>query len=284
MNCLLYADYSQVELRCAAHVSQDPVFLQAYLDNGDLHLETAQAIFNDPKLTKENKLERSCGKTTNFLLIYNGSEYRLQDSLKEQVGMEVDISQARTFRKNFFQKYKVYADYLQRQKVFMLKHRVAISPFGRIRRLPELKFNAGLNYLNQEYRGTHQKELQEILRSLKPKDRFQTDRHGKRRPTTIFDIAKRKVKHALNQGYNFPIQSMAASIIKRAMIRMHSEGFPIINNVHDAILVGSTLKNAKKDMDRLKKIMENTVRLRVPLIAEFKVLRTFDESDVFEVL
>lgn len=271
-NVFLCADYSQIELRCAAHVSQDPLMLAAYRDNKDLHLQTAKALFNDPLLTKQNDKERQTAKTSNFLLIYNGSAKRLQDQLWEEANIKITFDQAQNFRNNFFGLYPTYRDYLSSQKEFLQRYKIAISPFGRIRRLPDLKFYPGLNYSKKEYRGEFQGELESIHERIPEKDRWTTDwETGKKRALTLFDIAKRKVGHAFNQGYNFPIQSMAASIMKRAMIQLFKGGYNIKNNIHDAVYIQMDDKDVDKHQPIVQDILENTVQLSVPLTVEFKV-------------
>jgi len=64
---LLRADYSQLELRMIAHYSQDPVLIENYLNNGDLHLKTALEVFNSPE-------KRFYGKTLNFSVVYGAGE------------------------------------------------------------------------------------------------------------------------------------------------------------------------------------------------------------------
>ncbi|MFM7794966.1 MAG: DNA polymerase, partial [Microcystis panniformis] len=64
---LVSADYSQIELRILAHLSQEPVLLEAYRSNQDVHKVTAQLLFDKKEITPE---ERSLGKTINFGVIY----------------------------------------------------------------------------------------------------------------------------------------------------------------------------------------------------------------------
>jgi DNA polymerase I-like protein with 3'-5' exonuclease and polymerase domains len=280
-NLFLYADYSQIELRCAAHLSQDPLMLQAYRDSKDLHLQTAKALYNDPLLTKKDENKRQTAKTTNFLLIYNGSANRLQAQLWEEASIKVTYEEATKFRRNFFGLYPRYEKYLKEQKEFLKKYKIAISPFGRLRRLPDLKYYEGLNYEKQEYKGIYKEELEFILQNIPVKERFTKDfKTGNKKALTIFDIAKRKVGHAFNQGYNFPIQSMAASIIKRAMIVLNCQGYDIVNNIHDSVYIQLNENEIDKHKDNVRQILENIVKLTVPLVVDMKVLRSFSSNDI----
>lgn len=267
-----YADFSQIELRCAAHVSQDPLMLQAYRTDKDLHLQTAKAIFNDPALTKKDEAKRQTAKTTNFLLIYNGSAQRLKDQLWEEAGIRVSFEEARSFRENFFRLYSNYYDYLQEQRQFLIGWKIVISPFGRIRRLPDLKYFEGLDYRTQEYSGKFAPELQELLQGIPEEERFTKDfQTGEKVPLTTFHLAKRRVGHAFNQGFNFPIQSMAASIMKRAMISLDAQGYDIVNNIHDSIYIQMDEKDIDRESGNIVHTLENIVKLSVPLKVEWKV-------------
>jgi len=283
----IYFDYSQIELRVAAHVSQDEAFVESYNNGLDLHLRTAQAIYKDNNLTKEDKNPRQAGKTTNFLLIFNGSGKRLMDSLAltppKGAGLTLSIHQANTFRENFFKEYKGYHRYLMQQKDNMLKFRAVVSMFGLVRRLPELKYFEGLDYKKKIYKGSYKDELNAILNTLPPEKRFTTEYLNgvpTRVPTTIYHLAKRKYSHALNQGFNFPIQSAAASLMKRAMIQIHKEGYNIVNQVHDALIIQAPKHKAQNYAIRLQKILEENIKLSVPLVAEPKFLGSFSEEDI----
>lgn len=64
---LVTADYSQIELRILAHLSQEPILLEAYNTGQDVHRLTAQLLFETSEISPE---ERRLGKTINFGVIY----------------------------------------------------------------------------------------------------------------------------------------------------------------------------------------------------------------------
>lgn len=69
--CLLVdLDYSQIELRCTAHVSGDPVMIDAYHRGDDLHWLTAEGVFGKPRAELDKREHRLPCKTTNFSVIY----------------------------------------------------------------------------------------------------------------------------------------------------------------------------------------------------------------------
>ncbi|MDP2720690.1 MAG: DNA polymerase [bacterium] len=84
---LITADYSQIELRIMAEVSEDPAFLKAFKEDLDLHSLTASQMFRVP-LEKVNKDKRFQAKSINFGLMYG----RGPVSLSNQIGLSVDES------------------------------------------------------------------------------------------------------------------------------------------------------------------------------------------------
>ena len=75
------ADYSQIELRVLAHISEDINMIQAFNNNEDIHLHTASKVLNIPieEVTKE---QRSRAKAVNFGIVYGISEFGLGEQLR----------------------------------------------------------------------------------------------------------------------------------------------------------------------------------------------------------
>lgn len=79
--CILFsADYSQIELRLMAHMSNDPSMIEAFNNGEDIHASTASKIYNIP-LDKVNREQRSKAKTANFGIIYGISAFGLSQRL-----------------------------------------------------------------------------------------------------------------------------------------------------------------------------------------------------------
>lgn len=96
------SDYSQVELRIAVSLANDPVGIKAYRAGDDLHAATARA-FAGPNYTKK---DRTDAKPVNFSLIYGGSAAGLQDYAKNVYGIEFSLQQAEEYVRTFFGTYK----------------------------------------------------------------------------------------------------------------------------------------------------------------------------------
>lgn len=89
------ADYDQIELRCAAYLSQDPAMMQVFIEEQDIHSAAAAAMYNKPveAVTPE---ERQAGKSQNFLTLYGGGAAKLARVAK------VDVEQAEAFIERYY--------------------------------------------------------------------------------------------------------------------------------------------------------------------------------------
>lgn len=103
---ILSADYSQIELRVLAHLSKDPILIDAFRNNEDVHTRTAMEIF---KVTKDQvtRAMRSRAKTTNFAVIYGQGEA----ALARQLGMSRE--EAANFIQKYFETFSGLARYLE---------------------------------------------------------------------------------------------------------------------------------------------------------------------------
>lgn len=128
----LAADYSQIELRLLAHFSEDPILLETFRNNEDVHAQTASKIFNIP-LDKVTKEERSLAKAVNFGIIYGQQAFGLSKQLK------ISVSEAKTFIQSYFNRYQRVRDYLESTKEEAHTKGYTETLFGRRRPIPEIK-------------------------------------------------------------------------------------------------------------------------------------------------
>jgi len=129
---LVTADYSQVELRILAHMSGDPVLLEAFRAGEDIHRATAARIQGiDPKaVTKEM---RNRAKAINFGILYGMSASRLA---REQ-GME--RAEAEQFIRDYFHHFRRVKEFIEETKAAALAAGSVETLFGRVRYLPDLE-------------------------------------------------------------------------------------------------------------------------------------------------
>ena len=131
---LLSADYSQIELRIQAHLTQDPTLLEAFQEGQDVHMATAAELFGVP-IEEVTADQRRLAKTANFAIIYGISPF----GFSEQTGMSQ--SQSADFIRRYFEKFHEVDAF---QKRFVREARetgVVMTLLGRKRTIPELRSN-----------------------------------------------------------------------------------------------------------------------------------------------
>ncbi len=128
---LISLDYSQVELRLLAFVSRDPVLLDSFARDQDVHRRTASEIFDVPP-EQVTKFQRDTAKTINFGLLYGMGAHRLAQTLN------IDRKQAQAYLEKYFDKYAGILRW-KNQALAVAKQNCAVRTlFGRRRSLPEL--------------------------------------------------------------------------------------------------------------------------------------------------
>ena len=128
---LLSADYSQIELRILAHLSEDPVLVEAFRRGEDIHSRTAQEVF-DVAPFAQTREHRRVAKVINFGVIYGLSPFGLAQQL------DIDQREAAKFIAKYFERYRGVKDFLDRQIAETRKSGVTKTMFGRIRQIPEI--------------------------------------------------------------------------------------------------------------------------------------------------
>ncbi|RDU57405.1 DNA polymerase I [Helicobacter sp. MIT 99-5507] len=120
---LISADYSQIELRLLAHFSQDPNLLESFINDKDIHLETAIKIFGQD----EAKEKRNIAKSINFGLIYGMGAKKLAQTLK------ISQSKSKEYIDSYFESFPTVRDYLQKEENFIFNNGYALTLLGRTR-------------------------------------------------------------------------------------------------------------------------------------------------------
>jgi DNA polymerase-1 len=129
---LLDADYSQIELRLLAHLSGDPAMIEAFVENQDIHVNTACRIFALPpeQITAEM---RAIAKTMNFSIVYGISDFGLARDLG------VPIREAHRYITEYEHQYPEVRRYLNDQVEYAYRHGYVETLTGRRRLITELK-------------------------------------------------------------------------------------------------------------------------------------------------
>lgn len=128
---LLSADYSQIELRILAHLSEDPILVKAFRAGEDIHARTAAEVFGIGPLAQTRE-HRRVAKVINFGVIYGLSAF----GLAQELGIEQ--KEAAKFIAAYFERYAGVKKFLDAQIAETRKTGIARNLFGRIRPIPEI--------------------------------------------------------------------------------------------------------------------------------------------------
>ena len=128
---LLAADYSQIELRVLAHLSQDPALLDAFRDDLDIHAATAAQVY-DVALDAVTADQRRIAKVLNFGVIYGVSGW----GISQQTGLKME--EGRQFIASYFERYQGAADYRDRTITQAREQGYVQTMLGRRRATPEI--------------------------------------------------------------------------------------------------------------------------------------------------
>ena len=128
---LLSADYSQIDLRALAHISQDPALIETFLNDEDVHTHTASLIFNVADEAVNTEMRR-VAKTVNFGVIYGMSDYGLEQATS------LSREEAGTFIKAYFEKYPGVKKYIETTKQQAQESGYVQTVMGRRRYIPEI--------------------------------------------------------------------------------------------------------------------------------------------------
>ncbi|MBX9676575.1 MAG: DNA polymerase I [Methylotenera sp.] len=128
---IVSADYSQIELRIMAHLSQDAGMLEAFANNEDIHRATAAEIFGVERIAVDNE-QRRYAKVINFGLIYGMSAFGLAQNLN------IERSAAASYIERYFARYPGVREYMQNTREIAKTQGYVETYFGRRLWVPEI--------------------------------------------------------------------------------------------------------------------------------------------------
>lgn len=227
---LIDADYSQIELRILASLSEDENMIDAFINGVDIHTKTASEVFDRP-LEEVTKVERYNAKAVNFGIIYGISDYGLSQNLN------IPRPLAKDYIEGFFEGYPNVKKYMDSIIKKAREDGFTETLFNRRRYIPEIT-------------------------------------------SKNFNVRSFGERVALNT----PIQGTAADIIKIAMIKtdenLKKAGLDaqIILQIHDEIILESSIEDKEKAIEILRQSMESAASLKVPLLVEIDTGESMYES------
>ncbi|MCM2321703.1 MAG: DNA polymerase I [Oligoflexia bacterium] len=142
-NVLVAADYSQIELRLLAHMSQDPELLRAFRHDEDVHRQTAAEIFRVAPEAVDDR-QRGIAKAINFGLMYGKTAFGLAQELK------IPRKEAQETIDRYFERYSAVKRFLDRQVAEAGENGYVSTLLGRKRALPDIRSRNGAVRANAE--------------------------------------------------------------------------------------------------------------------------------------
>lgn len=228
---IIAADYSQIELRIMAHLSQDRGLLNAFSAGQDIHRATAAEVFN-MSLDKVTTEQRRSAKAINFGLIYGMSAFGLSRQLN------IGAGEAKKYMDLYFERYPGVLEYMESTRQQAAEKGYVATLDGRRLYLPDIKAS---------------------------------------------NVMRRKA--AERAAINAPMQGTAADIIKKAMIdvddwlksQAHSD-VKMIMQVHDELVFEVKTSEVEAASARIRQLMENSMKLDVPLQVDVGVGDNWDQA------
>jgi DNA polymerase I-like protein with 3'-5' exonuclease and polymerase domains len=249
---ILNADYSSLEPVCFAHMSGDEKLRDVFRKGYDLYSSVAIEVWHMHEFSADKKAANYLGKHKKELrqkakvfclaVVYGAEAGRISQS------MGISYQEAESIIEAYLDAYPNLRRYMSDCKNNAVRQGYVRNSFGRIRHLPMAKHlwdRHGKHLLNRKW--------------ARDNDLVET---------------RYKLKNALNNSMNFPIQSLAANIVNRAMIatrrefRRHAIDGWIAVQVHDEITCIVKKEQAELARKILKDAMEKTTVISVPLSAD----------------
>jgi len=235
---LLSLDYSQIELRLAAHMSGDKKMIKAFKEGKDIHSATAAAI-NQVKLDEVTKKMRREAKATNFGILYGQGPHGLSQTA------DIPYMRAKEFIDQYFSVYKDVKKFIDKSIKQARDKGYAETLFNRRRYLPEIN-------------------------------------------SSVMQVKKAAERMAINT----PLQGTAADMIKVAMIEIQKlplltrrgtkgevRGVKMLIQVHDELLFEVKNSQVKEATKKIKNIMENVIKLKVPVVVDVAIGDNWGEME-----
>jgi DNA polymerase I len=235
---LLSADYSQIELRILAHLSEDPVLVAAFRNGEDIHSRTAQEVFGVGPMAQTPD-HRRVAKVINFGVIYGLSAF----GLAQQLG--IDTKEAAKFIGAYFERYAGVKKYLDAQIAEVRRTGFTRSLFGRTRPIPEIN------------------SPQPAMRSFAERTAMNTPMQGAAADLiklAMIELDRQLAPSGAEGSRGGESKSRPSGEFKSRMILQ----------VHDELLFEAPEKELPRLTKLVKEVMEGVHELRVPLVVDTK--------------
>jgi DNA polymerase-1 len=248
---LVGIDFSQIEPRITAHISQDEEMINRYRDDKDLYALMASKIFN--KTVEECEGGSKYRKMTKVILLgilYGKGEYKLG------IDLEISTQEAKKIINDLFNSYPKVKKFIDDTHQFLKENEYVETLYGRKRRFPGHKEKAII---------------------------FDKIKNTKYKYNPQYKPIMREVSTHRRKGVNAIIQGTAADIMKMAMIEAHKicieKGYKMVFTIHDEILFYVPEDINIEEIEELEQAMVSCVDLTVPMKCDTMITRRWGEDE-----
>jgi DNA polymerase I len=242
----LSADYSQIDLRMLAHISEDKALCEAFQNGEDIHTATACEIFGIT--AKEMTPEvRRVAKSINFGIVYGISAF----GLAQQLGIPVEEAQSHINR--YFERYPGVKAWIEKTLAEARRDGYVRTLLGRIRYLPEIQSTNG------------------SMRGFAERVAMNTPIQGT--SADVIKLAMIKLAQARVPDRPLPSRERVPSPDLRLPSPGKGEGWAghMLVQVHDELLFEIPPEDLPRSQSKIKELMETAIPLRIPVIVDLKV-------------
>lgn len=310
----IFKDYGQIEIRIAAHLSQEPVWVDSICGGVDLHSLMAKKVYKldceVDEVKKKYPEKRSSIKTLNFKILYGGSSF----SLSKDLGISVEEAD-KLINEDYFGVAYTLKGWLDSVKEFVVENGYITNLFGRRRHMPDamVEVPKSAPWPDDSVRpNCYRKGPYPMWLGIDPEDMYSLDdlkikqlikAHGKVNDFTHclscpyvsscminreVKHVRSKVSHLLRQAVNYPIQSSSADLASSSLVQISN----ILQNecyysyvdlfVHDEICVVAHVSEVEKVDRIMDDVMINWARkfanLSVPLEVDTAIVQRWSDK------
>ena len=299
-------DFSNVEMRCAANVSLEPLFLEEFLHGeGDFHALTARALFpdySDPDVSKTRKKElRSLSKIVNFALLYGGTAYTIFENMVK-AGFQISFEEAQALVNKYWESVPVFAAWCEAKRNTARTKLICKTPTGRVIGFHSAMKHYKISMPKPEHKDYYYKyrDLKRSVEDYKKRGMKDEAIAASRAADALYNNAESGVKNygeytrflgkAERVSINIPLQGTAGDLMRSALnkIRIWAQATPGVEDVfklhctvHDEIDFSVKNEFAPYIVPRLNRFMKlrqlhATKEWKVPLETDCEYGQTWD--------
>lgn len=247
---LLSFDYSQIELRLAAHMSGDKKMIKAFKEGVDIHTQTAAEI-NEVSLKDVTQAMRREAKAINFGILYGQGPHGLAETA------DIPYARAKEFIGRYFRTHKEIEKFINKTIEQARKDGYVKTLFGRRRYLPEINSS--------------------VMQVRKGAERMAINTPLQGTAADMIKIAMVEIAKSLTPP---SLRSDASLLIRR---EGGGEDIRMLLQVHDELLFEIREDDIEKTVIKLKEIMENVIKLKVPIVVDVSMGENWGSLEKLEV-